>query len=70
MTLVNCVESCEEMGHPQTKAYLVYHPMVGGQFQSDCYCHDCEKPFTRPATPEEIGEFKRIQSIPLIEYKH
>jgi hypothetical protein len=69
MPLEDYLPSCEEMGHPRAKAYIVYHHM-NGSFDSDCYCRNCEKPFTRPATQEEIKEFERVQSIPLTEHKH
>jgi len=67
MNLVDSVKSCGN-GHAPVKAYLVYHNM-NGSFRCNCYCPDCQAPFTREASPEEIAEFRRIQSIPLTEYR-
>ncbi|MFH1364992.1 MAG: hypothetical protein ABIH28_00190 [archaeon] len=68
MELIDFLPLCEERGHLGARVNLVTHHM-DGSYNSDCYCPDCKKPITRLATPEEIAEHRRIQSIPLTEYR-
>ena len=69
MGLAKHLKSCEQKGHANTKNYLVsYHPMTG-LVESDDYCFDCNGHFRRSFNPEEIAEHRRIQSIPLTEYR-
>jgi hypothetical protein len=55
--------------HSKLKPYRVSRSVFGGPIEATGLCGVCGE-FTREANPEEISRFKRIQSIPLTEYKH
>ena len=59
MALKDYLEPCKKVGHPNAK-FLAIYAHLDNSFDSDYYCPDCKKAFTRSSSLEEIAKYKSI----------
>jgi len=53
------IPPCEKIGHTRTRFLAIFH-YLDGSFNSEYYCNDCNKAFTRPSSLEEIAKYKSL----------